>query len=121
MMDDEPSKPLLISATNFWGIKVDSCLGRLRPRESRLKAIRKGLRLSFVTDIGDPNGEMERPTSPAYGGTHSYRTGCHHGYVATTGSCAAIGLVVVGAVFVVYGLASAILAITDFRHWVSTR
>jgi hypothetical protein len=63
---------------------------------------------------------MERPTLPAYGGTHSYRTGCHHGYVATTGS-SAIGLVVVGAVFVVYSLASVILAITVFRHWVSTR
>jgi hypothetical protein len=31
------------------------------------------------------------------------------------------GLVVVGAVFVVYGLASLILALTDFRHWVSNR
>ena len=33
----------------------------------------------------------------------------------------AVGLIVVGTVFVVYGLASVVLAVTDFRHWVSNR
>jgi hypothetical protein len=37
----------------------------------------------------------------------------------TTGST--VGFILVGTVFVVYGLTSVILAITDFRHWMSTR
>lgn len=38
--------------------------------------------------------------------------------MATAGS-SAVGLIVVGTVFVVYGLASVVLALTDFRHWMS--
>ena len=37
---------------------------------------------------------------------------------ATTGA-AAVGLVVVGVVFVLYGLAVTIVAVTDFQRWMS--
>ena len=50
-----------------------------------------------------------------------FRVGRHDRPVAATTGFSAVGLIVVATVFVVDGLTSVVLALTDFRHRVSNR